>query len=106
MFLIEFRDEMLRQQWKVFLAVAQRRQMNGEDGQPIIQIFAQPSFLNRIPRFLVCRRDNADIEFKFLFSSEPADFAVFQNSQKLWLELRGHFSNFIEKQCSTIRQFE
>ena len=53
MFLVELADEMLRQQWNVFFAVAQRRQMDRKNGKAVVEIFAQPSVLDSLTRFLI-----------------------------------------------------
>src|SRR5438128_716148 len=102
MLLVEFGDEMLSEQRKIFFAIAQGRQMNREYRQTIVEIFAQPPFLNGISRFLVRCGDDAHVELKFLLSAQPTDLPVFQNTQQFRLKLRGHLSDFVEEEGPAI----
>src|SRR5262249_10239488 len=106
MLFVELTDEVLRQQRNVFLAIAQRRQMNGEYSKAIVEVLAQAALLNGLPRLLIGGGNDANIEFEFLLAAEPADLTVFQNAQKFWLQLKRHLSNFIQEQRTSIGQLE
>src|SRR5689334_20228062 len=97
---------MLRKKGNVFLAITERRQMNGEDRQAIVEIFAQPAVLNCLSRFPVCCRDDAHVEFELLLAAKPAYFSILQNAKKLGLKLHWHFADFVKKQCAGVCQFE
>ena len=83
---VEFPDEMLSKKGKVFFPIAKRRKVHRKDRQAVVQVFAKLAVVNGVARFLVGGGDDAHIELEFLFSAQAANFAVFQNAQKLGLE--------------------
>ena len=95
---VELSDEMLRQQWDIFLTIPKWRKVYGEDGQPIVEVLAKPAFQYCRPRFLVCCGNDANVKFVFLLSPQPSHLAIFENAQQLRLKRQWHFSDFVEKQ--------
>src|SRR5271156_4713920 len=49
---------------------------------------------------------NADIHGSFDLASEPPNFTVFENAQKLGLRLSGHFADLVEEERAAVREFE
>ena len=106
MLLVELADEMLRQKRDVFLTIAKRRQVDGKDREPVVQVFAKPAFLNCSARLLIRCGDDANIEFEFLFAAKPTNPSVFQYAEELRLQLERHLSDLVEKQRSAICQLK
>src|SRR5215468_7039809 len=106
MLFVELGNEVLGQQWDVFFAITQRRQMYGEYGQTVVEIFAQTSFLNCHSRVLVRGCNNAHVEFEFLLAAEPAHLSVFEDTQELRLKLQRHFTDFIEEKSAAAGEFK
>src|SRR5215831_3458219 len=106
MFSVEFTDEVLSQQWNVFLAFAQGRQNNRKNGQAIVEVLAEFSVGNRIPWFLVCSRNDAYVKGDFLLSSQSTHFSIFENTQQLRLQRDRHLANLIEKEAPSVGEFK
>ena len=49
---------------------------------------------------------HADVDGRFHFASQPADFVIFQHAQQFRLGGRGHFADFVEQQRAAVGQFE
>ena len=50
------------EQWHVLRSRPQRRQRDWNDFQPIVQVFTEPPFRDRLVQILVRRRENAHID--------------------------------------------
>ena len=59
--LVQLREEMLGEQLGIVLALAQRRQVDREHGQPVQQVLAQLAFADRLLRIAVGGGDDAHV---------------------------------------------
>src|SRR5208283_350217 len=83
--LVVVRQEKLHQRRDVFLALPQRRQVNGDDCQPVVQILAEaplPYFLLQVP---VGRRNHAHFHLNIAHAPHAPHHLVFQHAQELGL---------------------
>src|SRR5215204_1081343 len=103
---VELGQEALDQKRDIFTAVAERRQFNGEDVQPVIQVFAQLAGADRVRRIDIRRRDDAHVHGLFLAPAETAEAALLEHAQQLHLGRRLHLGDFVEEQRSAMRQLE
>ena len=97
---------MLDEQRQVARAVAQRRQVDGEDVEPVEEVLAQPAGGHRRPRLLVARRHHPDVEGVFGGAGQPAHLAVLQHPQQLRLQLGRHLGDLVEQQGAAVGQLE
>ena len=73
--------KVVRQVFDVFFAVAERRQLHGNDIQAVIEIFAEAFFGNFLLQVPVGSSNNADVYMLGLVGTEGANFLVLQDAQ-------------------------
>jgi hypothetical protein len=78
------------QDLEVFLAGAERGQLEPEDVQPVIEIAAEGSLLHACLDVAVGRRDDGRLDFDLPFSSQAAKAPILDRFQPLDLELERH----------------
>jgi hypothetical protein len=89
--------EIMREQWNVSLALAQRRQLQARDVQPIKQVSAEAILGNRGLQRGVRTGDDACRQSALLGSAEPAKAPIFDNAKELCLQLEGQLRDFVKK---------
>src|SRR5438046_178305 len=90
--------EMLHQQRNVVPPLAQRRQVDGDDVQPIVEVLAEPSrrdLPSQVPRG-GC--DQAHHDARRLHSSHPLELALLDGAEQLDLHLDGDLADLIEEE--------
>ncbi len=83
---------------QVFNVIAQRRHVNVEDIEPVIQIGAQMAFRNGVVGIAICGRQHSHVNVLFGARSKTAQFALFKYTQQLGLGALRHFANFVQQQ--------
>ena len=72
---------MLDQRRDVVLPLAQRRQLNGDHVQPVVEILAEPPFVREPAQIDVGRRDDADVDLDRLHAAEAHELALLHHAQ-------------------------
>src|SRR5262245_24734613 len=80
-------DEVPDEERHIGGAVAQRRNMDGEDVQTVKEIASERSLLHVALQVAVRRRNQADVDALGPRAAEPLELALLENAQKLGLEL-------------------
>src|SRR3990167_6273865 len=97
---------MCNQQGNVFLALAQRWNMDRHYIQPVKQVFPKfPTAHCNLQVFVGCCQDT-HINLNHLCSSYPLQLLFLQDTQEFRLSMRMHVSDFIQKNSSFICHFE
>ena len=103
---VEAVEETLGQRRDVFATFAQRRQLDRKVGQAVVKVRTQYVAGHRIGRIAIGRRDDAHINRHVVLAAEAGDHAVFQRTQQVDLQLRGHLGDFVEEQGAALGAFE
>src|SRR5579862_3973730 len=98
-FFAVFHQEMAEQQRYFRSAFSQRRNMNRENIQTVIKVFAETARAHRFFYVHIRSREHSYINVHHCASTEPGVLPVLQNVQKLSLKVWTHLRNFIEKDC-------
>ncbi len=96
----------MREERNIFLALAQRRQMNLDRVQAEQQIFAEASAGDFGLHVGVGRGKNARIHATRGRRADAFELAGFERAQKLGLEIHRHVGDFVEEQRAAIGQLE
>src|SRR4051812_33254990 len=88
------------------LTLAQRRNLDGHDVQPVIQVFPEVAFSNCLSKIAVSGRHDPDIHFHGLSASEPLKLAVLEHLKKLGLEAYVHVSDFVQQKRASLGLFK
>ena len=80
--------------------------MNGDNVQPIIEIFSKFSLFNQILQIFIGGHNQAKVAFHRPDSSDPLYFLFFQDAEQLGLHIEREIGDFIKKDGSLVRQLE
>jgi hypothetical protein len=87
-------------------AFAQRRNCDGKDVQPKVEITAKAFFLNHLFQVAMSCRDHADVNLLGLIATQPFKLPLLQYPEKFSLEFERDIPDFIQEKCALICQFE
>lgn len=84
----------------------QRRHLDTEDMQPVIEILAKTPFLDCAPEVNVRGRDHPDIDFKLARAPDPLNPPLLQKAQQVHLKIQRQIADFIEKNGTARSRFD
>src|SRR2546430_15415972 len=76
--LSDLTKEHVRELEDIFCAVAQGRQLDLEDAEPVIQVLSEFAALHRGMEVAVCRRDHADVHVMQPGAAETLELPLFE----------------------------
>ena len=97
---------MLHQQRDVVLAVAQRRQLDRDDVQPVEQVLAELAFLHHLAQVDVGRGDDPDVDLDRLHAAEAREVALLDHAQQLRLRLERDVADLVEEDAALVGELE
>jgi hypothetical protein len=92
------RHEVLGEHRDVLLPLPERRDVDGDDAEPIQQILPESPRLHLFVHVPVGGRDDADVDALGLPTADGRDLAALQHPQELRLELHGHVPDLVEEE--------
>ena len=103
----ELGEEVIGENRDVLDTLAKRRQRDREHIQTIEQILAQRLVADGLARIAVHRRDESNVDNRvLLLAADATQNTVLNDAQQLRLQRKRHLGEFVEEECSTIRDFE
>src|SRR5215469_5670166 len=99
-------DEMCGQQCDIFTALTQRRNFNGKDPQPVVEILAKTALVNLPGQIAIGGGDHADIDLARMNIADAFEFLLLQHPQQLGLHRERHFTDFVQEQGAAVGQLE
>ena len=93
---------MLNEQRNVVAAVAQGGQLDGDDAQAIIKIFAEEATGNEFAQVFVGGADDADIDSDGGFAADTFEGSLLQDAEKFDLHVGTEFGDLIKEDRSAI----
>ncbi len=99
-------QKMFEQLQDVFTALTQRRQLQGDHVQPVIQVAAELAALAQGIEVGLCRGDHPAIHRDALVRAQSLQGALLQHTQQLDLQVDRHALHFIEEQRAAIGVFD
>src|SRR5260370_16002063 len=100
----ELFDEVAHKFRNIRFSFAERWQRNRKNIQAIIQIFSEFTVTDHLPQVLIGRRDNTNIDARGTGAAYGLELALLKDTEQLRLKLHWHVSDFIQKQCASVRQ--
>src|SRR6516165_4073613 len=97
---------MSRQQRNVFSSFLERRHVNGDDAQPIVQVFPELLQADSLHQIGVGCCHDTNIHSDWSVRTEPSQLFLLQYAQQLDLEARSGFGDLIEKDGTAMRAFK
>ena len=84
----------------------QRRQLDLEYLQPVVEIFAEALLLHDGRKRLVARGDNAQVNAPAGGGAQAIDGLLLQDAEDLRLDIKAHAVHIIEKESPSIRRLD
>ncbi len=99
-------DEVLRERRDVAAPVAQRRERDREDVEPVVQVFAEAAARDRGDHVLVRRGDEAHVRLQRLGAAESLELARLQDAQQLDLRRQRQLADLVEEERAALREIQ
>ena len=96
-------DQPLRQQEHVVAPRAQRRQIDADDVDPIVEIRPEAPALDLRLEIAIGGADEPRVERAFVVAAHRADATLFERAQELGLQAGRRLADLVEKQRSAAR---
>ena len=85
---------------------AQRRDFDRQDGQAIIEVQPEMSFLDFTGQVLIGRRNDPDVDRHAALAANRPDILLLKDPQQPVLQNIGHVADFIKEQGAAISRFK
>ena len=102
----KFLSEVIGEHGNVFAALAKRRQREGNDIEPVIEIAAKITALDHSGEGNVGGGDDPNIDMDGVRFSEPFDLALLKSAQEFGLQMQRHLSDFVQQNGAAIGELE
>ena len=99
----EHGEEMAGNERDVLSALAQRRQADREDVEPVEEVLAERSLLDERAEAAIGGRNEADVDSDGLGRSDGPHLAILDDAQERRLELEGQVADFVEEERAAVR---
>src|SRR6266542_2606464 len=100
------REEVLDERGDVLLAIAERRHVDVDHVEAVVEVVAELPLFDLPLEILVGRADDPDIDLDREIRPEPLDLALLQHAQKLRLRRHRHLADLVEEDRSLVRHLE
>ncbi|OPZ05947.1 MAG: hypothetical protein BWZ08_02381 [candidate division BRC1 bacterium ADurb.BinA292] len=101
-----FFDEVVGEFEDVALALAQRRHVDGEDIEPVVEILPEFGGFDHLFEVAVGRGDDADIDRDRAAAADALDFALLEDAEEFDLRGGGEVADLVEEDRAAVGQFE
>src|SRR4030065_2234483 len=95
---------MLDEEGNVLLALAKRRQVQGDDLDPVVKVLPEPPFIDLLLEVLVRRSDDADIDLLGPLAADGLEFLFLKDPQELDLDRGRRLADLVQEDRSLVRQ--
>ena len=99
-------DEARHQQRDVLEPIAQRRQMQAQHIEAVVEVLAELALLDRVLGILVGGGEVAHVDLDLAVPADPAHLAVLEHAQQLGLERDRHLGDLVEEERPAVRHLE
>ena len=88
------------------LALAQRRQVDADDVQPVEEVLAEPALLHLVLQVDVGGGDDAHVDLDRLHAAQAHELALLHHAQQLGLRLERDVADLVEEDAALVGELE
>ena len=99
-------EECSREGQDVLRALAQRRDPDLEDGEPVVEIFAERAACHGRSQVAVGSGDDADVGLQGPRPAEPLELALLEDAKELGLDRRARLADLVEEENAPLCQID
>src|SRR5712692_4383776 len=97
---------MMSENGDIIPVLAQGGQLNLDDVQPVIEVFAKLSLPHKFGQILVRRTQQAKVDRHGRIASQTLKRPLLQDAKQLRLKIQPQVANLVEEQCPLVCGFE
>jgi hypothetical protein len=101
----ELFEEMYGQEEEVSGSFSKRRELDGDDHESVVEVFAEVTPEDFEEGVFVCGGDDADIRGKGFGVANALEGSVLEKSEEFGLQVRAHIADFVEEEGATVGGF-
>src|SRR5579862_531897 len=90
----------------ILAALAERRQLNGDDVEPVVQVGTEGALAHAAVQVAVGGGDHADIDAHRLPAADARKLPLLEHAQDLGLGARWHLADLVQEERALIGQFK
>ena len=90
-------QEHLRQRYDIFLPLPERRQIDMNSVDPVVQILPEPSLTDQLLQIHICGADQTDIDGLRLIAAHPDDAPALNSTKQFRLQMQRNIADFIQE---------
>ena len=105
-FLMEVQQEMSGELQDVVASVAEGRDLQLDDSQTEVKVFAEAAIVDQVRQRPVSGGDDADIGLNLVGTAETFKGVPFQNSKQFGLAVEAHLADLVQEDRSMVSTFE
>ena len=102
----ELVEEELHQERDVLGALAERRELDREDAEAVVEVLAERLLADGLEQVAVGRGDDPDVDLARRRAADPVELALLQDAQQLGLGLGGELADLVEEDRAAVGQLE
>src|SRR5712664_290237 len=99
-------DKLLGEEHHVLAALAQRRQVNRKDAEPVVEILAELTERHGVCEVLVGGDDEPKVSLERRGAADALELVLLENAEKFGLDVRREFADLVEKQRASGGELE
>src|SRR5215213_11585050 len=99
-------QEMLDQQRDICMALAQSRQLDGDDIEPVVEILPEISSVDLAREVLVGGGHHSGVHFDATGAADTFELPLLEHAQELFLRGERHLSDFVKKDGALVGELE
>src|SRR6516165_8145483 len=96
-----FAQEFGGEQWNVLQSLLERRKLDDDGRNPIVEIETKRAFLDKELQVLVGGGNQPEVDGAWPIPSYTLHNAILQHTQKLCLDVEWHIADLIKKNCAS-----
>ena len=101
-----FLDEVASEQGDVLTPLPQGRNVQRKDVQPVVQVRPEPVLIDHRLQVPIGCGDEPDVRPDSAIAADTLELLVLDSAEQLRLEFERHFADLVEKERTSMRQFE
>jgi hypothetical protein len=99
-------DEVACQQRDVHGAFAQRRYGQGDDIEPVVEVFAEAPLANQLQQIALGRADQTDVDADRRLPADAFEFLLLNDAQQFDLEVQRDVVDLVDQQAAAVGELE
>ena len=102
----EAHEEVVRERQDVARARAQRRHLDVDDVEAVVEVLAEAPRRDLVGEVAVGRRDDADVDLHGLVAADALERALLEDAQELDLDRRRDLADLVEEERAAVGLLE